>query len=123
MLVSFEKACDEQGGLVMAKASHTLERMNCERKQGAPTILDIQSRLSNLRHAKNGRPISTVICNHQGCGKVFSRPDTCRDHCVKQHHAWFKGLPCGPANFCTAADKEAVDEPKARAKPAKAQNS
>ena len=46
---SFEEALKAQGGLGVAKASSTLAQMKCEGGQGAPTRVDIQSRISNLR--------------------------------------------------------------------------
>lgn len=53
---------------------------------------------------------------HPGCGKSFNRPDICLRHCKKTHPVWLEGLARGAANYCTAADKEAVNELKAKAK-------
>lgn len=54
----FEKACAEQAGLDKAKPKRTLELMDCEGEQGAPTKEHISLHLFSLRRAKkNGQKI------------------------------------------------------------------
>ena len=48
----FESACDAQGGLEAAMGARTLELMDCEGEQGAPTRIQVQ-RLIELAKRKS----------------------------------------------------------------------